>query len=179
MPGGNVKRIIALALSFMASAALLGAAAHSRGLRNPWRGCSLLQQKIHSQPEQVGAGPEPWREALVRRRLSEDLPALQASALELREAELKLGLSVPPVPRGKMAANPRTRRLTALTQESVDYFIMLAMKISAMQIPSRMPNALTTVRPVLLFGSHSNPMAIAPLPAPHVPPERSIIIIRL
>jgi hypothetical protein len=125
-----MKRIIACTVPFMVSAALLGAGAQNQQIRNSLLRLQLLRQQIHSHLEQLRTGLEPEREALVRRKLSESLPDLQARALDLRQAERKFGLSLPPVPWGKLPANSKIGNLINQVESTIDDLIASFMKLS-------------------------------------------------
>ena len=123
-----MKRIVVCALSFMACVALLGAGAQNQRLHDSLLRLQVLQQSLRLHLERLRVGLEPGREARVREKLSESLSALRARALALREAELKRGLSAPPVQFGRIPANSDLPTAAAVLMAAIDYIIMLAMK---------------------------------------------------
>jgi hypothetical protein len=103
--GGSMKKIVAYALPFMVCSLLLGARVQKQQVQASLLRLQQLQKQIHQHLELLRTKLGPEGDPQARLKLGESLSGLQAKALELRQAELKMGLTLPPVPWKRLPGN--------------------------------------------------------------------------
>jgi hypothetical protein len=159
-------RGIACVASFMIYPALLAAGTQQQQLHQSVLQLQSLQQSMRPKLQQMRQGLDPKGEARARRQLSGDLRSLQAKVLKLREAALKNRVSVAPPSWGNLPANAGIDALTMQIEGTVDYLIMLAMKLQqeASDDPVLVPMTLDTVTVVRRLDTASNTTAEAKKP---------------